>query len=138
MTTNLPTSSEEWFQDITRAYLDAKEAQPVGEAVGEPIAEKDLFHLAPHVFLKFRNFRASKRRRAEIVEGTLASYVVTMDEGTGRGELRDSPILSFAFCYLAAHFVADLLDQATVEHLMDLCVAGKNDLVRRAAKEGST
>ncbi len=78
-----------------------------------------LFQLAPQVFLKFSDPRLSKRKRTEIVEGALASYVVTMDEGAGRGELRDSPQLSIALCYLAAHFVADLLYQATVERLME-------------------
>ena len=71
------------------------------------------------------------------MEGTLASYVVTMDEGAGRDELRDSPFLSFAFCYLAAHFVGDLLDETAVQGLMDVCVARrggtKSDLVITAA-----
>ena len=102
--------------------------------MGEPIAESNLFHLAPQVFFKFRELRPSKQKRTEIVEGTLASYVVTMDEGTGRGELHESPILSFAFCYLAAHFVAGLLDEASVERVMDLCVTGKNDLNRLVAE----
>ena len=106
--------------------------------MGEPIAESELFHLAPQVFLKFSDLRLSKRKRTEIVEGALASYVATMDEGTGRGELRDTPVLSFAFCYLAAHFVAGLLDETSVEHVMDLCVAGKNDLERLVAEGEST
>ncbi len=106
--------------------------------MGEPIAESDLFHLATQVFLKFRDLRPSKSKRTEIVEGGLASYVVTMDEGTRRGDLRDTPVLSFAFCYLAAHFVAGLLDEASVEHMMDLCVAGKIDLERLVAEGEST
>lgn len=53
-----------------------------------------------------------------------------MDEGAGRDELRDSPLLSFAFCYLAAHFVADLLDETAVQGLMDVCVARRGDLER--------
>ncbi len=130
MTTSLPASSEEWLEEIARAYLDAKETQPFGKLTGQPIAESDLFHLAPHVFLKFRSIRASKRRYDEIVEGALASYVVTMDEGTGRDELRDSPLLSFTFCYLAAHFVADILDETAVQRLMDACVARREDLER--------
>ena len=103
MKANLPASPGEWLREIARAYLDAKEAQPFGKIRGEPIAESDLFHLAPHVFLKFRGLRPSQRRRTEIVERALASYVLTMDEGAGRAELRDSLQLSFAFCYLAAH-----------------------------------
>jgi hypothetical protein len=138
MTAHLPASPEEWLQDIARAYLDAKEAEPFGELTGQPISDADLFHLAPHVFIKFRNMRVSRRRRSEIVEGALASYVVTMDEGTGREELHDSPVLSFGFCYLAAHFVADLLDKTSVERVMDLCVARKGDLERLVAEDEST
>lgn len=106
--------------------------------MGDPIAESDLFHLAPQVFFRFRGLRSSKRKRSEIVEGTLASYVATIDAGTGRGELEDSPVLSFAFCYLAAHFVAGLLDEASVERVMDLCVTGKSDLERLVEEDGST
>ena len=138
VTTALPASSEEWLREIACAFVDAKEAQPLGKLMGEPIAESNLFHLAPQVFFKFRELRPSKQKRTEIVEGTLASYVVTMDEGTGRGEREDSPVLSFAFCYLAAHFVAGLLDEASVERVLDLCVAGKSDLERLVAEDGST
>jgi len=130
VTTNLPATSEQWLAEIARAYLDAKEAQPFGELTGEPIAEADLFQLAPHVFFKFRKLRASKRRCTNIVETVLASYVATMDEGAGQSELRNSPLLSFAVCYLAAHFVTDLLDEAMVERLMDVCVARKDHLSR--------
>jgi hypothetical protein len=56
MTTSLPASSEEWLEEIARAYLDAKEAKPFGTAMGQPIAEGDLFHLAPHVFLKVSQY----------------------------------------------------------------------------------
>ena len=126
--TKLPASSDDWLEDIARAYLDAREAQPVGELAGEPIPEDKLFHLAPHVFIKFRKIRASQHRRDEIVEGTLASYIATMDEGTGGDELKDSPLFSFAFCYLAAHFVADLLEKEAVERLMDMCGERRGEL----------
>ena len=128
MNTQLPASSDEWLEDIARAYLDAKEAQPVGELAGEPFSDDKLFHLAPHVFIKFRKIRASPRKRDEIVKGTLASYVVTMDEGSGGDELKNSPLLSFVFCYLAAHFVADLLEKEAVESLMDMCVERRGEL----------
>ena len=130
MTTKLPGTSEQWLAEIALAYLDAKEAQPFGELTGAPIAEADLFQLAPHVFFKFRQIRASRSRRTEIVEAALASYVATLGDDAGRSELRNSPLLSFAFCYLAAHFVTDLLDEATVERLMDVCVAQKERLSR--------
>ena len=105
--------------------------------MGERIAESDLFHLAPQVFFKFRGLRPSKRKRNQIVEGTLASYVVTMYVGARRSALRRSAALSFAFCYLAAHFVAGLIDEASVEREMDLCVTGKSDLERLVAEDGS-
>ena len=118
MKTKLPASSDEWLEDIARAYRDAKEAQPFGELMGEPIPEDKLFHLAPHVFIKFRKIRAPQRKRDEIVKGTLASYLATMDEGSGGDEFKNSPLLSFVFCYLAAHFVADLLDKETVDPIV--------------------
>lgn len=136
MTTNLPGTSEQWLAEIALAYLDAKEAQPFGELTGAPITEGDLFQLAPQVFLKFRHLQASQRRQTEIIEAALASYVATLEDGVGRSELRDSPLLSFAFCYLAAHFAAGLLDEEAVEHLMEVCVAQKEELSRLVV-EGS-
>ena len=128
MTKKLPTSPDEWLEDVARAYLDAKETQPIGELMGEPIPEGNLFHLAPHVFIKFRKIRTSKRRRGEIVEGALASYVVTMSRGSGGDELKDSPLLSFVFCYLAALYVADILEMEAVESLMDMCIERRSEL----------
>ena len=47
---------------------------------------------------------------------------------SGGDELEHSPLPSFVFCYLAAHFVTDLLDQEAVENLMDMCVERRGEL----------
>lgn len=42
-----PRSLPGWLKEIKLAIADAAEAQPVGELIGEPIADAHLFHLAP-------------------------------------------------------------------------------------------
>lgn len=130
---SLPASCDEWLDEIARAYAAAAEAIPFGVfTTGAPLAEKDLFHLAPHICLKFR--RLPEARRDQIVKGTLASYVATTSMRTAAaGVLRRSPLLAFAFCYLAAHFVAGLLDEESAARTMDLCLDNEKALARRAA-----
>ncbi len=121
--TRLPQTLEDWLKDIAKAYQDANETKPFGEMVmGRPLKDKELFHLAPQVFFKFRGIKASEKRKNEIIEGTLASYVVTTDEGEGGQIIENSPVLAFCFCYLAAHYVADLIDDGNVATIMDYCV----------------
>lgn len=127
----LPVPLDERLDEIARAYVDAAEAVPFGIfTTGAPLREQDLFHLAPHVFLKFR--RLPEGRRKAIVEGALASYVATTSSGTAAAEaVKRSPLLAFAFCYLASHLVAGLLDEESVERTMDLCLEREQEIARR-------
>lgn len=119
----LPRTPADWLKEIAQAYKDASEAKPFGElSIGRSLKDEELFHLAPQVFFKFRGIGASEHRKNEIIEGTLASYVATIDAGEGGKILEASPVLAFSFCYLAAHFVADLIDDMKVAAIMDHCV----------------
>ena len=53
MRTGTPKCKSEWIAEIAEAYRDAEEAIPFGPITGQLIEEKDLFHLAPAVCLKF-------------------------------------------------------------------------------------
>ena len=79
----VPQDQLGWIRDIAAAYCDSQEAIPFGRLIGEPIAEGDLFHLAPRVALKVRGLRASPRNLKKATEAALASYV-------GSAEKRDN------------------------------------------------
>ena len=55
----LPRTPAAWLKEIKLAIADAAEAEPFGQAIGEPITLANLFHLAPHVCLKFRGRKST-------------------------------------------------------------------------------
>ena len=114
--TRMPSSPRAWLAEIQAAYQDAAETIPFGPLVGTAIRHADLFHLAPHVCLRFRGIKSTPSAQKKATEAALVSYVAT----TSRlpGELAD-PRVAFAFCYLAAHFGLDLLSQEQVQDIMD-------------------
>jgi hypothetical protein len=85
--------------------------------------EAKLFHLAPHVAIKFRGLPRSRTKAA--VEAALSSYVATKDQVPG---IFDDPILSFAFCYLASHFGLGLLSHEDVDEVMTVIERNSVDL----------
>ncbi len=109
----VPQSAAEWIDEITAAYKDAREALPFAPLVGVAARARDLFHLAPHVAIKFRGLPESKRPLA--VEAALSSYVASEDSAPVH-----DPLLAFAFCYLASHFGLDLVSKGIVEEVMDI------------------
>jgi len=56
-----------------------------------------------------------------VTEGALATYVANSDpDGIDHG-LTSRPLLAFAVCYLTAHYVFDLIDEADAESVLDYC-----------------
>jgi hypothetical protein len=111
----LPKSREDWLAEIVAAYLDAREAIPFGEVLGEPFRDADLFHLASTVALKFRGYSRSARRQKSADEAARASYAANVR--VNRSVLKD-PRLAFALCYLASHYGLWLLTAERAEELM--------------------
>lgn len=102
----IPTVPAEWQKEIAAAYLDAEEAIPFGPMAGVTITEKELFHLAPRVCLKFRGLGQSKKNVKKVTDAALSSYVATNDIAP---ESMADPHMAFAFCYIASHFGMGLL-----------------------------
>ena len=133
---SLPSTDREWLTEIAAAYRDAASAKWFGVLTkGSPIRESEYCHLAPHVCLKFRGIKASKVKRFRIVEGVLASMEATISNGDGGEYIQKSPVMAFAFCYLAAHFVLDLLDEQSVATTMDMCVTHEDELTNLLKSE---
>ena len=42
----LPSTPAQWLKEIKLAIADACEAEPLSRAIGEPITDANLFHLA--------------------------------------------------------------------------------------------
>jgi hypothetical protein len=119
----LPQTAAEWSEEIRAAYEDAREALPFTPLVGLRAGPQDLFHLAPHVAIKFRGLPES--RRATAVEAALTTYVAS----EGSAPLTNSR-LAFALCYLASHFGLNLVSEKTVDEVMDHIMANR----RRVSK----
>ncbi len=60
-------------------------------------------------------------------DAALTSYVATTEQ---EPQLRDDPLLGFAFAYLASHFGLDLLDSDEVGEIMEFVEQHREDLAR--------
>jgi hypothetical protein len=88
----IPQTKSEWIEEIAEAYRDAEEAIPFGQFVGKNIEEKDLFHMAPDICLKFRGIKRTKAKLKKTTEAALSSYVATKDF---IGHILDDPHIAF-------------------------------------------
>jgi hypothetical protein len=128
-----PKSKSEWIAEIAEASRDAEEAIPFGPVTGQTIEEKDLFHFAPSVCLKFRGIERTKRNLKKATDAALSSYVASKDSV---GQILDDPHISFAFCYLASHFALDLVDEKQINEIMEHIEAHQRELAEAISKNG--
>ncbi len=130
--TDPPAAAEQWLREIRLAYADAQEAIPFGPVVGQRFGERELFHFAPAVALKFRSLpRRGNLKRA--TEAALSSYVANLES---QASVLSDPRLSFAFCYLASHYGLGLVDMTVVESVMEFLESNRallNDMASREA-----
>jgi hypothetical protein len=121
MSRPIPRSVAAWFNEIRLAIADAREAEPFGRLIGEPITDANLFHLAPSVCLKFRGRKLVGREATRVTEAALANYVVNSNpEGVDHG-LESKPLLAFAVCYVTAHLALNLVDEQKAEAILNFC-----------------
>ena len=122
MKQNLPTTPDEWLDEIRLGIADAKKTKPFGLLTGQLITNSNLFHLAPLVCMKFRglDYRNEELRR-KVTEGALANYIANSDpDGIDHG-LEPRPLMAFAVCYVTAHYVLDLIEEREAESILDYC-----------------
>ena len=112
----IPSTNKMWKKEIAEAYLDAKEAIPCAHLIGQKMTEKELFHLAPAVCLKFRGIKKTDKILKKATEFTLANYIANID--INNDSLSD-PYIAFSFCYVVCHLGLDLIDEHQVGCLMD-------------------
>jgi len=110
-----PKTPEAWLEEIAKAYLDAHETMQFGELTENKIEEREFFHLAPSLCLKFRDIKATEDNLKMATDAALSSFVATKDSVDNLFEI---PQMAFAFCYLACHFGLDLVDKNTLSEAM--------------------
>jgi hypothetical protein len=110
----LPVDAAAWLRELRAAYEDARETLPFMPLAGVRPDEKQLYHLAPHVALKFRGLPESRRGAA--VEAALTSIVASRSAP----DPAQDPFTLFAFSYLASHFGLELLSEVDVQKIMGL------------------
>ena len=114
----IPVTMDEWFDEIARAYRDAREAIPFARVLGHPIREAQLWLAAPDVALKFRGLAPTETLRAKAANAAAASF--TANASTQPSAL-DDRYVAFAFGYIASHFGLELLSaheaDAVMEHI---------------------
>ena len=122
MNQSLPTTPDEWLSEIRLAIADARETGPFGDLIGQSITDANLFHLAPLVCLKFRGLdHRDEKLRKKVTEGALANYVANSDPDGIDDGLEQRPLLAFAMCYIAAHYVLDLIDEEQATVALECC-----------------
>ena len=112
----MPTSLEEWLDEIALAYQDALETIPFGELIGRTVTEKELFHFSPVICLKFRGLEESESHLNLAKEAAFSSYVATEEVA---GELFDVPQMAFALCYVASHLGLGMLKEEESYQIID-------------------
>lgn len=117
----LPKTPAAWLKEIKLAMADASEAMPISRAIGTPLTDSNLFHLAPHVCLKFRGQKPTGKAAERVVETALANYIVNSDpDGIDHG-LDQRPMMAFTLCYVAAHLALGLLNEQQAEAILIYC-----------------
>ncbi|UCD90470.1 MAG: hypothetical protein JSW04_03240 [Desulfobacterales bacterium] len=111
----IPKTPEAWLQEIAKAYRDALETMQFGKLTENKIEEREFFHLAPSLCLKFRGIKTTEDNLKMATESALSSFVATKDTVSDFFEI---PQMAFAFCYLASHFGLDLVDKSTLSEAM--------------------
>ena len=119
----IPKTPNEWLTEIAAAYQNAHETLPFMPLADVEPNETELFHLAPHVAIKFRELPRSRTKPA--VDAALSSHVPTQEQVPA---VFDDPCLSFAFCYLASHFGLGLLRHEDVDEVMTVIERNRADL----------
>jgi hypothetical protein len=121
MSRPIPSSVSNWFDEIKLAIADAREAEPFGRLIGQPITNANLFHLAPVVCLKFRCKKLRGGDAKRVTETALANYVVNADPDSVDDGLESKPSLAFAVCYVTAHLALNLVDEKQAEEILSYC-----------------
>ena len=117
----IPQSPDEWIAEIEEAIDDAGGERLHSGADGGAEGDEGLFHLAPHVCLKFRGRPRKGAAARKVVEAALATYIAnTRPIGTIH-RLAGRPQLAFALCYVMSNVMLDIITEDQAQAIMERC-----------------
>ena len=117
----LPKTPAAWLKEVKLAMADAGGAMPISRAIGTPLTDSNLYHLAPHVCLKFRGQKPTGKAAERVVETALANYIMNSNPDGNDHGLEQRPMMAFTLCYVAAHLALGLLDVQQAEAILLYC-----------------
>ena len=120
-----PASKEKWLKEIVEAYFDAAEAIPFGPMAGVDLKERELFHLAPSVCIKFRGLKNTKKILERATEAALSTCVATDDIP---GNIMENPVMAFALCYITSHYGLGIIDEIEANDVINYLEEHQNEL----------
>jgi len=124
----MPQSMQEWMNEIINAYGDAAEAIPFGPAANVEITERELFHLAPIVCIKFRGIERTTKKLKTVTEAAMSSYVANVHV---HGDTLEHSIMAFALCYVAGHYALGMLDPKQSEDVLIFIGKHLNEIIKK-------
>ncbi|MBI4860589.1 MAG: hypothetical protein HY815_10045 [Candidatus Riflebacteria bacterium] len=105
------TTPEEWLDEILAAW---------DEAGKRNVANTEPYHLASVVCLKFRGRQLTGPRAERVAKIALANYHVNTDRDTDTArDIKSNPRFAFALCYLASHLALDLVEEYTIDTVIE-------------------
>lgn len=116
------------MNEIVDAFKDATEAIPFGPAVDADITERELFHLAPLVCLKFRGIKRTQKTQKIVTEAALSSYVANEQV---HGNMREHSIMAFTLCYIASHYALGLINEKKSENILSYVEQRLSEIEKR-------
>ncbi|MBI5308504.1 MAG: hypothetical protein HZB37_09300 [Planctomycetes bacterium] len=122
---NIPQSMQEWVNEIINAYTDAAETIPFGPVAGVEITDRELFHLAPIVCIKFRGIERTTKNLKIVTEAALSSYVANDHV---HGDTPEHSIMSFALCYVVSHYALELIEEKKSEDILNFMGQHLNEI----------
>lgn len=126
----VPSSPEEWLDEIAAGYVEAIAATPFARLLGEDLRPSRYFHLAPAIAIDFRHMKRTPALLKKATDAALGSHVSTEERFP---EITDDPLLAFSLAYLASHFGMELVTEAVVEGVMAYVDTHRVELLHRVA-----
>lgn len=106
-------------EKIINAYTDAAETIPFGPAADVEITDRELFHLAPIVCIKFRGIERTTKNFKIVTVAAMSSYVANDHV---HGDTLEHSIMAFALCYVVMQLQTKKDDSlyAEIQHLQSI------------------
>ena len=112
----VPTSSRGWLKEMMEACLDTLQVVSSGRIAGKAYDQNSFYRVVAAACLKNRGLEPKGKYLDIAAEAARESYPASLE--TGANSLKE-PHLAFVFCYLTAHFGLELIDDVTINSVLE-------------------